>query len=103
MAGDHEDVHKHWWGKYVHKLSAVAESYETKHRWGDETIIRATGEKVWEPMPLVLPPQRTPPFRSPPRHWWQYVEGGTFWMVTDLGGLVHASRDAYVVCGEDAG
>jgi hypothetical protein len=61
MPGDHEDVHKHWWGKYVHKLSTVAESYETKHRWGDETINRATGEKIWEPMPLVTPFPNPPP------------------------------------------
>ena len=88
MAGDHEDVHKHWWGKYVRKLSTVAESYETKHRWGDETINRATGEKVWEPMPLVTPSPREPtfPISSTPLVGGVWREG-IFWMTTDSGGF----------------
>ena len=56
MPGDHESMPHHWWGHYVTKLSSFAESYETKYKWGNETIIRATGEKVWEPMPLVPTP-----------------------------------------------
>jgi hypothetical protein len=56
MPGDHASVPHHWWGKYVSDLSEFAESYSTAYKWGNEVIDRSTGQKVWEPMPLVHTP-----------------------------------------------
>lgn len=53
MPSDHQNAPHHWYSKYTTKLSAVAESYSEKHRWGNEVVDRVTGEKIWEPMPLV--------------------------------------------------
>jgi len=53
MPGDHPNGPHRWWSKYVTKLSDFAEEYSTKYRWGNEVIDRSTGEKIWEPMPLV--------------------------------------------------
>lgn len=55
MPSDHENVPHHWWGKYVTKLSDKAEAISAAHRWGNDVIDRSTGQKVWEPMPLVSP------------------------------------------------
>ena len=52
LPGDHQNAPHHWYSKYATQLSSVAESYSEKHQWGNDTIIRETGEKVWEPMPL---------------------------------------------------
>jgi len=52
MPSDHTNAPHHWYSKYTTDLSEFAESYSSKHRWGNEVIDRATGEKVWEPMPL---------------------------------------------------
>lgn len=53
MPGDHANVPHHWYSKYVTKLSDVAEAYSATSGWGNDVINRRTGEKVWEPMPLV--------------------------------------------------
>lgn len=55
MPGDHPTLPHHWWSKHVSKLSDFAESYSLKYKWGNDVVNRATGEKVWEPMPLVIP------------------------------------------------
>jgi len=53
LASDHDHVRHHWWGKYVHTLSEYAESYSKHEGWGNNVLIRKTGERAWEPMPLV--------------------------------------------------
>ena len=53
MPGDHASIPHHWYSKYVTKLSDVAEAYSATSGWGNDVINRRTGEKVWEPMPLV--------------------------------------------------
>ena len=57
MPGDHASIPHHWWSRYVTKLSDIGEEYSSKYRWGNEVIDRSTGEKIWEPMPLVNYPQ----------------------------------------------
>jgi hypothetical protein len=53
MPSDHPHVSGTWWSKHVAGISQFAETYEISHRWGVYVIQRSTGEKVFEPMPLV--------------------------------------------------
>jgi hypothetical protein len=76
MPGDHASVPHHWWSTYVSRLSDFAEAYSATSGWGDYTIIRRTGEKIWEPMPLVQCP---------------------LFIVLSV---VYTTGDAYVVCGK---
>ena len=57
MPGDHPSIPHHWWGRYVTKMSEFGEEYSTANRWGNEVVDRSTGQKVWEPMPLVRAPE----------------------------------------------
>jgi hypothetical protein len=54
LPGDHGDAPHHWYSKAVTHLSEFAESYSAKNRWGNEVVNRSNGEKVWEPMPIVV-------------------------------------------------
>lgn len=54
LPGDHANVPHHWYSKYTTHLSEFAESFSTKYHWGNDVVNRSTGEKVWEPMPLVV-------------------------------------------------
>jgi hypothetical protein len=40
----------------VSTLSSYADKYTQHEGWGNNVVIRKTGEKVWEPMPLVCNP-----------------------------------------------
>jgi len=53
MPGDHATMPHHWYSNYVTDLSDFASEYSLKYHWGNDVVNRSTGEKVWEPMPLV--------------------------------------------------
>jgi hypothetical protein len=53
LSAQHDHVKHHWWGKYVSTLSTYADKYTEHEGWGNNVIVRKTGETNWEPMPLV--------------------------------------------------
>jgi hypothetical protein len=62
-----------WYSKYTTKLSDFAEKYSEGHKWGNDVVDRKTGEKVWEPMPLVRLP--SPCADNPGSRFMREVEG----------------------------